>query len=96
MGGTTLFISGVGLVILGTSWGGATYPWTALEVLIPLIVGSILFALFFVYEYFLAPGRILARAFPQQTPMIPSSLFEKQDAIVLVIVEFATGAGEHV
>lgn len=95
VGGTALFICGVGLIIIGTSWGGATYPWTAVEVLIPLIVGSVLFVLFFIYEYFLAPGRILARAFPQQAPMIPSSLFAKTDATVLVIVEFATGAGKE-
>ncbi|WEW58276.1 hypothetical protein PRK78_003744 [Emydomyces testavorans] len=92
VGGTFLFVGGVGLIIIGTSWGGATYPWTSPAVLAPLIIGSILFILFFVYEYLLAPGRLLARSFPMQTAMIPSQLFQKRDMIVLAIVEFATGA----
>ena len=62
--------------------------------LVPLVIGSVLFVLFFIYEYFLAPERVLARLFPQQTPMLPSSLFDKQDTMVLAVVEFATGAGK--
>lgn len=93
IGGTFLFVSGVGLIIVGTSWGGATYPWTHPAVLAPLIIGSVFFIAFFVYEYLLAPGRVLARLFPMQTAMVPSQLFHKRDMIVLAIVEFATGAG---
>ncbi|KAL2007863.1 hypothetical protein VTN00DRAFT_7845 [Thermoascus crustaceus] len=36
--GIFLFIFGVGLIILGTAWGGATYPWTSAQVLAPLVV----------------------------------------------------------
>lgn len=89
-----LFVVGTGLIIIATSWGGATYPWVSAEVLAPLVIGSVLFVLFFVYEYLLAPGRIFARIFPEQTPMIPSSLFQRRDTIVLAVVEFATGAGK--
>ncbi|EER29299.1 Major Facilitator Superfamily protein [Coccidioides posadasii C735 delta SOWgp] len=92
IGGTLLFICSVSLIIIGTSWGGATYPWTSPAVLAPLIIGSILFVLFFIYEYLLGPGRILARCFPSQTVMIPSELFRKRDMVVLAIIEFATGA----
>lgn len=94
IGGTLLFIFGVGLIILGISWGGATYPWTSAAVLAPLVIGAVLFIIFFIYEYLLEPGRALARLFPQQTPMIPSSLFKNRDTIVLAIIEFATGAGK--
>ncbi|KAL2388443.1 hypothetical protein RJ035_003252 [Blastomyces gilchristii] len=91
-GGTVLFILGIGLIILGTSWGGATYPWTSAAVLVPLISGSILFSLFFVYEYYLEPGRVLSRVFPQQTPMVPFPMFKVKDTSLLAILEFATGA----
>ncbi|KAM5456451.1 hypothetical protein McanMca71_005545 [Microsporum canis] len=92
IGGTLLFVFGVGLLILGTAWGGVTYPWTHAAVLTPLVIGSILFILFFAYEYLLEPGRIVGRLLPQQSPMIPSDIIRNRDTIVLAIIEFATGA----
>ncbi|EAW08233.1 putative MFS multidrug transporter [Aspergillus clavatus NRRL 1] len=90
--GTLLFIFGVGLVILGTAWGGPTYPWSSPQVLAPLIVGGICFVLFFVYEYLLEPGRLFARIFPKQVPMLPYSMFARRDTIWLAISEFSSGA----
>ncbi|GLA60229.1 hypothetical protein AtubIFM54640_000676 [Aspergillus tubingensis] len=55
LGGSVLFIFGVGLIILATTWGGATYPWSSPQVLAPLIIGAICFTAFFVYEYLLEP-----------------------------------------
>jgi hypothetical protein len=94
IGGTLLFIFGVGLIILGTAWGGSTYPWASAQVLAPIIIGSICFASFFAYEYLLEPGRLLARAFPRQVPMIPYSLFSRLDTLLIAILDFASGAGE--
>ena len=91
--GSVLFIFGVGLIILATAWGGATYPWSTPQVLAPLVVGIVCFILFFVYEYFLEPGRIFARIFPQQVAMLPYSMFARKDTIWLAIVQFSTGAG---
>ncbi|KAK2799138.1 hypothetical protein FQN51_007106 [Onygenales sp. PD_10] len=95
VGGTLLFVFGIGLVILGTSWGGATYPWSSAAVLAPLIIGSVLFVIFFIYEYLLEPGRVLSRIFPRQTPMIPFSMFKRKDTSLLVILEFATGGAMY-
>ncbi|CRG90368.1 Multidrug resistance protein 3 [Talaromyces islandicus] len=92
IGGTILFIFGVGLIILGTAWGGSTYPWVSAQVLAPIIVGGICFALFFVYEYLLEPGRLLARVFPRQAPMIPYTLFSRLDTLLIAILDFASGA----
>ena len=92
VGGTTLFIFGAGLIILGTSWGGATYAWDSRQVLAPLVVGSVLFVLFFVYEYLLEPGRVINRMFPRQVAMIPWKLFERKDVISLSVINAATGA----
>lgn len=91
-GGTFLFIFGTGLIILATSWGGAKYSWDSIHVLVPLVIGSVLFIVFFVYEYFLEPGRILARLLPTQVAMIPWTLFERKDVISLAIINAATGA----
>ncbi|KJK65080.1 drug resistance transporter EmrB/QacA subfamily protein [Aspergillus parasiticus SU-1] len=93
--GSILFIFGVGLIILATAWGGATYSWSAAQVLAPLVVGSICFVLFFVYEYFLEPGRIFARIFPKQIAMLPYSMFARRDTIWLAIVQFSTGAAMY-
>ncbi|RAH79424.1 hypothetical protein BO86DRAFT_366968 [Aspergillus japonicus CBS 114.51] len=93
LGGSILFIFGVGLIILATTWGGATYSWSSPQVLAPLIVGSICFVAFFLYEYLLEPGRLFARIFPRHVAVLPSSLFERRDTIWLAILNFATGAG---
>ncbi|KAH8700591.1 putative MFS multidrug transporter [Talaromyces proteolyticus] len=95
IGGTILFIFGVGLMILGTAWGGSTYPWLSAQVLAPVIIGAVCFVLFFVYEYFLEPGRILARFFPKQVPMIPYSLFTRLDTLLIAILDFSGGAAMY-
>jgi MFS family permease len=92
VGGTILFIFGAGLMILGTSWGGSKYSWSSYHVLVPLVIGAVLFVLFFVYEYLLEPGKIINRLFPRQVAMIPWKLFERRDVISLCIVNAATGA----
>ena len=78
-------------MILGLTWGGVTYPWKSTSVLAPLIIGCVLFLLFFIYEYFMAPGRILSRIFPSQDPMIPLSLFRVRDMSLLAYLNFSTG-----
>ncbi|KAL4995034.1 major facilitator superfamily domain-containing protein [Aspergillus recurvatus] len=92
--GTILFIFGVGLVILGTAWGGSTYPWGSAQVLAPLIVGGVCFAVFFVYEYFLENG-VFSRIFPAQKPMLPYSMFKKLDTLRLAVLQFSAGAAMY-
>ncbi|KAL4863960.1 hypothetical protein BDV12DRAFT_201603 [Aspergillus spectabilis] len=92
--GTILFIFGVGLIILGTAWGGSTYSWVSSEVLAPIVVGGVCFASFFVYEYFLEKGS-LARILPNQKPMLPYSMFKRLDMIWLAVLQFAAGAAMY-
>jgi len=92
VGGTLLFIFGAGLIILATSWGGTKYPWGSYQVLVPLVIGSILFLLFFIYEYLLEPGNWISRIFPKQVAMIPWTLFDRKDVISLAVINAATGA----
>ena len=92
LGGGLLFIFGAGLIILGITWAGSTYPWASAAVIVPLVIGGLSFLGFFVYEYLAEPGRPIARLFPRMKAMIPWSLFEKKDAIMLSIITFATGS----
>lgn len=92
--GTILFIFGVGLIILGTAWGGSTYAWSSHQVIVPIAIGGVCLVLFFVYEYLLEPGRLFARLFPKQTPMLPYRLFKKKDMLWLSILQFSAGAGK--
>jgi hypothetical protein len=94
IGGVVLFIVAVGLIILGTSWGGSTFPWDSVQVLVPIIVGGTLLPMFFLYEFLLSDGRIVARLFPQQSPMLPLDLFSRKDTIVIAVIQFSAGAGE--
>jgi hypothetical protein len=73
------------------TWGGATYPWVSSAVLVPLIIGGIVFFSFFVFEYFMVPGNVLSRIFPSQEPMIPLSIFHNKDMGLLSYLNFSTG-----
>jgi MFS family permease len=92
LGGMVLFVLGAGLLILGVTWGGTKYAWKGYQVLLPLVLGAVIFASFFVYEYLLEPGRLFNRLFPRQEPMIPWALFQKKDTLLLTAINCATGA----
>jgi MFS family permease len=89
--GMALFILGVGLLILGVSWGNAPYSWSSPAVVVPLVFGAILFSAFFAYEYMAEPERFIGRRLPRQVPMMPWILFSKKDAGLLSVIGFATG-----
>jgi MFS family permease len=89
--GLVMFILGVGLIILAVQWGGTQYAWRSAAVIAPFILGAMLCIAFFGYEYLLGPGRAVARMFPQQVPMIPSTLFRKKDTAILMIINFSAG-----
>jgi hypothetical protein len=90
-GGMALFLFGCGLLILAVTWGGATYPWASSAVLVPLVIGAIMFFSFFVYEYFMVPGKALSRTLPSQEPMIPLTTFHNKDMCLLAYLNFSTG-----
>jgi len=89
--GLIMFIFGVGCIILAIQWGGTQYSWGSAPVIAPLVVGVVLCIAFFTYEYLLGPGRAVARLFPRQIPMIPSTLFRKKDTALLMIINFSAG-----
>ena len=95
VGGTLLFLFGVGLIILGTAWAGTAHAWSSAAVLVPLIIGSLLFVAFWAYEYLMEPHRFLGRLFPAQVAMIPWALFVRRDTLLLAVINAATGAAMY-
>ncbi|KAK1596067.1 major facilitator superfamily transporter [Colletotrichum navitas] len=91
VGGQVLFLFGFGLLILGLTWGGATYSWTSPAVLVTLILGFLISVSFVAWEYHMAPGMALARRFPWQKAMVPWELIRNRDVGLLFYTSFATG-----
>ncbi|EPE32231.1 MFS general substrate transporter [Glarea lozoyensis ATCC 20868] len=90
-GGQLLFLFGLGLLVLALTWGGSTYPWTSIKVIIPLILGVLLIVGFLIWEYNLLPTHYLATRFPTQKPMIPFHLLTKRNAWILLYINLITG-----
>jgi MFS family permease len=92
-GGQFLFLFGMGLIILALTWGGASYGWGTVQVMLPLILGTILTGAFVSWEYWMAPGNYLAQRFPLQKPTIPWELLVQRNMALLFYINFATGMG---
>ena len=92
VGGITLFILGVGLIILGTAWGGSTFLWSSGAVISTLVLGAVLIVLFVVYERLLTPNSLLNRLFPRTVPMIPSSILQSKDVKLICFIASGTGS----
>ncbi|KAG8980678.1 hypothetical protein FRB90_007547 [Tulasnella sp. 427] len=48
--GNLLIIAGTTLSIVALTWAGVKYPWSSYKVLVPLVLGLAIIAVFFVYE----------------------------------------------
>lgn len=92
-GGQLLFLFGMGLLVLGLTWGGGKYPWNDPHVVPPLGLGSVLFVCFVVWQYLMAPGRYLSRKFPVQRSTLPWNLLAQRNMSLLFYINFATGMG---
>ncbi|KAJ7598423.1 iron permease [Mycena floridula] len=49
--GNAIVIAGTTLTNIGLAWGGITYPWSSVNVLVPLVLGIILLVVFLLYEF---------------------------------------------
>ena len=91
-GGISLFLFGVGLVILGTAWGGSTFPWKSAGVIISLALGTLLIIAFIIWEKLLEPNQILSRAMPKTIPLVPYAILRKKDVGLVCFMAAGTGA----
>lgn len=90
-GGQLLFLTGLTLMILAFTWAGGTYPWDSAYVLTPLVVGAMLTATWFIYEYLMSPPHLMSRVFPLQTAMIPWELLQQRNITLIFLINFASG-----
>ncbi|KAH9902349.1 fungal trichothecene efflux pump [Xylariomycetidae sp. FL2044] len=74
--GTSLYIVGLLLFILGIFWGGVVYPWRHAAVIAPIVVGFVLLVAVFIYEYMFKP----------KAPLIPTYIFETRGYLAAVIL----------
>ena len=80
--GIFLYTCGVTLFLLSLGWGGGSYPWKSAAVLVPLLLGILLFVCTFLWGFSGIPKR----------PLVPLRLFKKfREFTSLVIVIFVTG-----
>lgn len=91
VGGQVLFLFGFGLIILAFTWAGSTYAWASVEVLVPLILGAVIFAGWLFYEYMMAPERALGKKLWFQRPMVPWHFIQNRNIGLLFYINFATG-----
>ncbi|CAP62043.1 LOW QUALITY PROTEIN: uncharacterized protein PODANS_5_740 [Podospora anserina S mat+] len=77
--GVVLFLSGMGLLILGLTWAGGEYAWGSVAVVVPLVAGGVLTVGWVGYRWAMVPGRKLARVFPRQRAMMPWGLLVRKD-----------------
>ena len=92
--GQILFLFGMGLLVLGLTWGGARYRWNDVRVVSTITIGSVLSICFVVWQYLMAPGRYLSRKFPFERPTLPWKLLAQRNMYLLFFINFATGMGE--
>lgn len=90
-GGQMLFMFGFGLIILGLTWGGVTYPWSSGPVVASLALGIVITGGFFLWEKMLAPGGPLSQKLSWQKAMIPWDIISNRDILLLFYSESVSG-----
>lgn len=91
VGGQVLCIIGFGLLILSLTWAGATFAWDSPAVLVTLVLGVAVIAVFVWWQRAMEPGRVLARALPRQQAMIPWEVMRNRDIGLLFYTSAASG-----
>ncbi|KAI0752759.1 iron permease [Daedaleopsis nitida] len=78
--GIIVMIGSTVSILLAITWGGVQYPWTSARVLVPLIIGAVGIAVFFVLELFWLKG-----------PTVPQFFFKNRTAFSGYIGTFIHG-----
>lgn len=80
--GIFLYTAGLTLFLLGLGWGGVSYPWRSAAVLVPLLLGALLFISVFVYDF---SGHAKRPLFPKRL------LGNVREYTILLVLIFVTG-----
>lgn len=74
--GMILYTGGLTVFLIGLSWAGSPgYPWKSVSVILPIVLGAIIFLLCFAYDWTIA-----------KNPFFPYSLFCKMREFSLLLV----------
>jgi MFS family permease len=83
--GGLMSIAGLLLITAAVEWGGYQYSWKSAHVLVPLILGIVLFIAFCFYEWKVAPY-----------PMFPGTILKEPRLLALTLwITFVSGAKSH-
>ena len=80
--GMLLYTGGLTLFLLGLGWGGVSYAWKSAAVLVPLILGALLFISAFFYDF---SGHAKRPLFPKRL------LGQVREYTILLVLIFVTG-----
>ncbi len=80
--GNLILIGTLVSTLIALSWANTRYPWSAYQIIVPLVLGSVGFAIFFVYE---------SSKFCVQ-PIIPPRLFGNRTSAIGLICTFLQSA----
>lgn len=79
--GSFLFIASISSILLGLILGGTVFPWSSWRVILPLVLGSVGWALFHVFEY----------SSWCVEPIIPSHIFGNRTTSAALVLTFISG-----
>jgi hypothetical protein len=89
--GQVLFLLGFGLLILALTWAGPIYRWDSPAVLVPLCVGAVTIVAWGVWEFLMAPDRMLGMRWPWKAAMVKWDILTDRNVGLLVYSSFTTG-----
>lgn len=92
--GHILFLLGLGLLCLGLTWAGGTYPWNSTAVIVPIVIGATLSVCWVVHEQAMSPGQLMSRVFPRQTAMMPWVLLSRRDSSLIFFLYLTVGISQ--
>ena len=80
--GNAIFVASCVSILIALGWADILYPWSSFRVIVPIILGFLGFAIFIVYELYVAVE-----------PTIPIHLFQNRTSSVAFIITFIHSLG---
>lgn len=82
--GNVILIGSVVSILVALSWANTRYPWSSWHIILPLVVGFLGMASFFVYE----GSAVFTSMCPHGSPTMPPRMFAKRTSCVALLSTF--------
>lgn len=76
LGGSVIFVGSTISSLIALAWAGATYSWSSVQVILPLVLGFVGLGCFFIYETFAVD------------PIMPLHLFQNRTSLIAFFLTF--------